>query len=137
MPEGNAFGYAYHVIIGSGVDLCEVPRIERAIARYGDRFTGRIFTPGEIAYANRKANRFERFAARFVAKEAGMKAIGTGWRGGITWHDFEVLNLPSGRPTLRFHGRAAEIAERLGVRNIALSLTHTRDQAMAVVILES
>jgi holo-[acyl-carrier protein] synthase len=137
LPEGNTFGYADVVIIGSGVDLCEVPRIEQAIARYGDRFMGRIFTPREIAYANRKANRFERFAARFAAKEAGMKAIGTGWRGGITWRDFEVLNLPSGRPTLQFHGRAAEVAERLGVRNVSLSLTHTKEQAMAVVILES
>jgi holo-[acyl-carrier protein] synthase len=125
------------MIVGSGIDLCEVPRIEQAIARYGQRFVERIFTPGEIAYANRKANRNERYAARFAAKEAGMKALGTGWTGGIAWRDFEVANLPSGRPTLRFHGKAAEIAEKLGVRNIALSLTHTREQAMAVVILES
>ena len=66
-----------------------------------------------------------------------MKALGTGWRSGITWHDFEVANLPSGRPTLRFSGRAAQVAEKLGVKNVALSLTHTREQAMAVVILES
>jgi holo-[acyl-carrier protein] synthase len=125
------------VIIGSGVDLCEVPRIEQAISRYGDRFVARIFTPLEIAYTNRKANRFERLAARFAAKEAGMKALGTGWQGGITWHDFEVANLPSGRPTLQFHGRAAEVAAQLGVRHVALSLTHTREQAIAFVILES
>jgi holo-[acyl-carrier protein] synthase len=124
------------VILGSGVDLCEVPRIEASIARYGDRFLERIFTAREIAYANRKANRFERYAARFAAKEAGMKALGTGWAGGITWHDFEVINLPSGRPTLAFHGRAAEIAAKLGVRRVALSLTHTREQALAMVILE-
>jgi holo-[acyl-carrier protein] synthase len=125
------------MIVGSGIDLCEVPRIEQAIARHGHRFVERIFTPGEIAYADRKANRSERYAARFAAKEAGMKALGTGWSGGIAWRDFEVANLPSGRPTLRFHGKAAEIAAKLGVRNIALSLTHTHDQAMAVVILES
>jgi holo-[acyl-carrier protein] synthase len=125
------------MILGSGVDLCEVPRIEQAIARHGQRFLERIFTPGEIAYADRKANRSERYAARFAAKEAGMKALGTGWTGGIAWRDFEVTNLPSGRPTLRFHGKAADIAAKLGVRNIALSLTHTREQAMAVVILES
>lgn len=124
------------MILGSGVDLCEVPRIEASIARYGNRFLERIFTAREIAYANRKANRFERFAARFAAKEAGMKALGTGWTGGITWRDFEVVNLPSGRPTLTFHGRAAEIAGKLGVRHVALSLTHTKDQAMAMVILE-
>lgn len=125
------------MIVGSGVDLCEVSRVEQAIARHGERFVARVFTPLEIAYANRKANRFERFAARFAAKEAAMKAIGTGWRGGITWQDFEVTNLPSGRPTLQFHGRAAEVAKSLGVQNIALSLTHTREQAMAIVILES
>ncbi len=125
------------MIVGSGIDLCEVPRIEQAIARHGPRFLERIFTPREIAYADRKANRAERYAARFAAKEAGMKALGTGWTGGIAWRDFEVANLPSGRPTLRFHGKAAEIAEKLGVRNIALSLTHTHAQAMAIVILES
>ena len=125
------------MILGSGVDLCEVPRIEAAIARYGSRFLERIFTAREIAYADRKANRFERYAARFAAKEAGMKALGTGWHGGIAWRDFEVVNLPSGRPTLNFHGRAAEIAAKLGVRHVALSLTHTREQALAMVILES
>ena len=125
------------MIVGSGIDLCEVPRIEEAITRYGARFLERLFTPHEIAYADRKANRFERYAARFAAKEAGMKALGTGWRGGLGWQDLEVANLPSGRPTLRLHGKAAEIAERLGVRNVSLSLTHTAAQAMAIVILEA
>ena len=124
------------MILGSGVDLCEVPRIEAAIARYGRRFLERIYTTREIAYANRKANRFERYAARFAAKEAGMKALGIGWTGGIAWCDFEVVNLPSGRPTLKFHGRAAEVAAKLGVRHVALSLTHTKEQALAMVILE-
>ena len=124
------------MILGSGVDLCEVPRIEAAVARYGSRFLERIFTAREIAYADRKANRFERYAARFAAKEAGMKALGTGWHGGIAWRDFEVVNLPSGRPTLNFHGRAAEVAAKLGVRHVALSLTHTKEQALAMVILE-
>jgi holo-[acyl-carrier protein] synthase len=123
------------VILGSGVD-CEVPRIEAAIVRYGRRFLERIFTPKEIAYADSKANRSERYAARFAAKEAGMKALGTGWRGGIAWRDFEVANLSSGRPTLQFHGRAAEIAAKLGVHHVALSITHTKEQALAMVILE-
>lgn len=105
--------------------------------RHGRRFLDRVFTEREIAYAGRKANRYERYAARFAAKEAGMKALGTGWRGGLGWRDFEVANLPSGRPTLAFHGKAAEIAAKLGVRNISLSLTHTADQAMASVILEN
>jgi holo-[acyl-carrier protein] synthase len=125
------------VIVGSGIDLCEVERIKEAIARHGRRFVERIYTPREIAYAESKANRYERFAARFAAKEAGMKALGTGWRGGVRWQDFEVTNLPSGRPTLQFHGKAAEYAQKLGVENISLSITHTSVQAMALVILEN
>jgi holo-[acyl-carrier protein] synthase len=125
------------VIVGIGTDLAEVPRIKEAIERHGQRFIDRIFTPAEIAYVERKANRFERYAARFAAKEAGMKAIGTGWRSGVRWQDFEVTNLPSGKPTLALHGVAAVVAKRLGVVNVALSLTHTAEQAMAVVILES
>ncbi|MGH9611606.1 MAG: holo-ACP synthase [Bryobacteraceae bacterium] len=123
------------MIIGTGVDLAEVDRIREAIERHGARFTERIYTPTEIAYVERKANRYERYAARFAAKEAGMKALGTGWNG-VRWRDFEVDNLPSGLPTLRFHGAAARIAEELGVRNVALSLTHTATQALAYVILE-
>jgi len=125
------------VIVGSGVDLTEVDRIRSACERWGRRFIERIFTPAEIAYAEPKANRFERYAARFAAKEAGMKAIGTGWHRGVRWRDFEVANLPSGKPTLKFHGVAATFADRLGVRNVALSMTHTRDTGMAFVILES
>jgi len=125
------------VIVGIGLDLAEVDRIRAAVERHGRRFVERIYTPAEIAYAERKANRYERYAARFAAKEAGMKAIGTGWRRGVRWHDFEVLNLPSGRPTLRFHGVAAQVAEGLGVRNTVLSLTHTADQGIAIVILEA
>ncbi len=125
------------MIVGTGVDLAEVDRIREAIERHGQRFIERIYTPAEIAYVERKANRFERYAARFAAKEAGMKAIGTGWSRGVRWRDFEVANLPSGRPTLQLHGAAAQFADRLGVRNIALSITHTAVQAMAIVILEA
>ena len=123
--------------MGIGVDIEEVARIREAVERHGRRFVDRIFSPAEIAYVERKANRYERYAARFAAKEAGMKAIGTGWRRGVRWLDFEVANLPSGRPTLRIHGAAAKIAEELGVRNIALSITHTSQQGMAIVILET
>jgi holo-[acyl-carrier protein] synthase len=111
--------------------------MREAIERHGQRILNRVFTEAEVAYSQRKANRFERFAARFAAKEAGMKALGTGWRGGLGWRDLEVKNLPSGRPTLALHGKAAEIAEKLGVRNISLSLTHTAEQAMALVIFEN
>jgi holo-[acyl-carrier protein] synthase len=124
------------MIVGTGVDLAEVGRIRDAITRYGRRFIERIYTPAEIAYVERKANRFERYAGRFAAKEAGMKAIGTGWRRGVRWQDFEVTNLPSGRPTLQLHGEAARIADQLGVKLISLSITHTAELGMAHVILE-
>jgi holo-[acyl-carrier protein] synthase len=124
------------MIVGTGVDLAEVPRIRASIERFGGRFTERVFTAAEIAYVERKANRYERYAARFAAKEAGMKAIGTGWKRGVRWQDFEVANLPSGKPTLLLHGVAAEIARRLKVRQVSLSLTHTAELAMAHVILE-
>ncbi|HXK02165.1 MAG TPA: holo-[acyl-carrier-protein] synthase [Verrucomicrobiae bacterium] len=124
------------MIVGTGVDLAEVRRIRASIERFGARFTGRVYTPAEIAYVERKANRFERYAARFAAKEAGMKAIGTGWKRGVRWQDFEVANLPTGKPTLRLHGVAAQVALRLGVKNISLAMTHTAELGMAHVILE-
>jgi holo-[acyl-carrier protein] synthase len=124
------------MIVGTGVDLAEVPRIKASIERFGEKFIHRIYTPLEIAYVERKANKFERYAARFAAKEAGMKAIGTGWRHGVTWQDFEVVNLPSGKPTLRFRGVAAEVVAQLRVRNVSLSITHTAELGMAHVILE-
>lgn len=124
------------MILGTGIDLIETARIRRAIERHGRRFLERVYTAGEIAYVERKANAAERYAARFAAKEAGMKAIGTGWRRGVRWRDFEVANLSSGKPELKLHGRAAEIARTLGVRRATLSMTHTKDSAMAFVILE-
>ncbi|SPF44687.1 Holo-(acyl-carrier-protein) synthase [Candidatus Sulfotelmatobacter kueseliae] len=125
------------MIVGTGIDIAEVPRIRQAIERFGARFLERVFTAGEIRYCDSKANRFERFAARFAAKEAAMKALGTGWNHGVRWRDCEVTRMPGGRPTLTFHGKAEEFAAKLGARNVALSLTHTAEQAIAQVILES
>ena len=125
------------MIVGIGTDLCEVNRIQESMERFGERFLSRVYTDAERAYVERKKNRYERYAARFAAKEAGMKAIGTGWSNGVRWQDFEVANLPSGRPTLRLHGRAAEWAARLGAQHVLLSLTHTQGMALAVVILEN
>ena len=124
------------MILGTGIDIAEVDRIRGAIDRHGQRFLERVYTPAEIAYVERKANRFERYAGRFAAKEAGMKAIGTGWKRGVRWRDFEVANLPSGKPTLRLHGEAARVAESLGVKAVSLSITHTAELGMAHVILE-
>jgi holo-[acyl-carrier protein] synthase len=125
------------MIVGTGIDIAEVPRIEASIARFGNRFLHRIFTEAEIRYCESKANRVERYAARFAAKEAAMKAIGTGWNHGVTWRDVEVCRQPGRRPTIAFHGKAAEFAAKLGAVHIALSLSHTREYAIAQVILES
>jgi holo-[acyl-carrier protein] synthase len=125
------------MIVGTGIDIAEVPRIAASIARFGERFLHRIFTASEIHYCDSKANRAERYAARFAAKEAAMKAIGTGWNHGVTWRDVEVSRMPGGRPTITFHGKAAEFAAKLGAKHVALSLTHTAEHAIAQVILEN
>jgi len=125
------------MIVGTGIDIAEVPRIAESIKRFGERFLHRVFTEGEIRYCDSKANRVERYAARFAAKEAAMKALGTGWSHGVRWRDIEVARQPGGRPTIKFHGKAAECAARLSTKNIALSLSHTAEQAIAQVILES
>jgi holo-[acyl-carrier protein] synthase len=124
------------MLVGTGIDLTEIHRIRKSIARFGNRFLDRIYTPHEKAYCLRKRNAAESFAARFAAKEAAAKALGTGISYGVTWLEIEVTREPSGRPGLKFHGRAAEIASRLGVTNAALSLTHTDSLAMASVALE-
>src|ERR1700683_2350182 len=125
------------MIIGTGIDIAEVPRIREAIDRFGQRFLERIYTAGEIRYCDSKANRVERYAARFAAKEAAMKALGTGWSHGVRWRDCEVARMPGGRPTIAFHGKAGEIAAKLGAKHVALSLSHTAEQAIAQVILEN
>lgn len=124
------------MIVGTGIDIAEVDRIAACIERFGGRFVERIFTPEEIRYCESKANKSERYAARFAAKEAGMKAIGTGWSHGVRWQDIEVQRLPGGRPTVVFRGRAGEFFAKLGARQAHLSLTHTKGMAMALVVLE-
>jgi holo-[acyl-carrier protein] synthase len=124
------------MIVGTGVDIAEVGRIKAAVERFGERFLKRVFTPAEVRYCMGKLNAAERLAARFAAKEAGMKAIGTGLRHGVTWQDVEVLRLPGQRPILKFSGKAAEFADRLGCKRTHLSLSHTKEQAIAYVILE-
>jgi holo-[acyl-carrier protein] synthase len=125
------------MIVGTGIDIAEVERIAESIERFGERFLRRVFTPAEIEYCESKANRAERYAARFAAKEAAMKALGTGWNHGVRWRDIEIWRAPGSRPTIRFHGKAREFAARLRATHAALSLSHTRDQAIASVILET
>ena len=124
------------MIVGSGIDLVEIARIQHSMDRYGERFLDRVYTQAEKAYCLRKRNAAESLAARFAAKEAGAKALGTGISHGVNWLEIEVVREPGGPPALRFHGRAAERAQHMGVRNAALSLTHTGALAMASVTLE-
>jgi holo-[acyl-carrier protein] synthase len=124
------------MIVGTGVDIAEVPRIQSSIERFGERFLRRVFTDSEIDYCDSKVNRAERYAVRFAAKEAALKAIGTGLRMGISWREVEVTRLPGGRPTIAFHGVASQFAAKLGMKRAHLSLSHTKEHAIAYVILE-
>jgi holo-[acyl-carrier protein] synthase len=119
-----------------GVDIAEVGRIQAAIERHGEVFLRRVYTAREREYCERFKNKFERYAGRFAAKEAAMKALGTGWARGVRWVDVEVVRQKGGRPTMALAGEAGKVAERLGVKNIALSITHTESQAFAQVIFE-
>ena len=121
-------------IIGHGVDLVDVARIAESVERHGQRFLDRVFTRAEQAYAGESKRRFEHLAARFAAKEAALKALGTGWRSGIAWTDIEVTTEPSGAPALCITGCAAEIAAERGIAAWHISLSHTEAQAMASVI---
>jgi holo-[acyl-carrier protein] synthase len=125
------------MIIGTGIDLIEIARIRQSLARFGARFRGHIYTPGEVAYCEaRKLKSDESYAARFAAKEAAAKALGTGIGRGVAWKEIEVRRLPGHAPTVALSGRAAERAAALGVRNITLSITHTAIYAMALVNME-
>jgi holo-[acyl-carrier protein] synthase len=114
-----------------GVDVVAMTRIEQAVERFGERFLKRIYTPGELAYALADAHKWEHLAARFAAKEAASKALGTGMAG-VGWKDFEVERLPSGKPTLRLSGRAAQIAEDQGLTQWSVSLAHDAEAKVAV-----
>jgi len=124
------------VIVGIGIDVAEVKRIAEVIESQGERFLRRVFTRDEVAYCEQFRNKYERFAGRFAAKEAAMKALGTGWSRGVRWVDVEVVRHRGRRPTLELKGEARKIADGLGVKNIALSITHTVEQAIAQVIFE-
>ena len=121
-------------IIGLGLDATEIHRVADMIERYGDRFIRRVFTDGEIAYCQRKRDGSSSFAARFAAKEAAMKALGTGQSQGVFWTGIEVVR-HHGPPQLRFHGGALTRFEALGATGALLTLTHSRDLAIAHVIL--
>lgn len=125
------------MVLGVGTDLIEIERVQQSLDRFGTRFMQKVFTAGEIAYCQRKKHAAESFAGRFAAKEAAAKALGTGISRGISWQEIEVKREPGERPTLHLSGRAAERARSMGIAHLHLSLTHSRDVAMAVVIAEN
>lgn len=125
------------MIVGLGMDIAEVQRVRSAIERRGQSFLRRVFTPAEIAYCEKHRNKYERYAGRFAAKEAAMKALGTGWRRGVRWQDIEVVREASGKPSLALRGIAGQIAKRLGVKHISMTITHTTKEALAQVIFEN
>jgi holo-[acyl-carrier protein] synthase len=125
------------VIVSIGIDIVEVSRVRAAIKRT-PRFLERVFTQTERDYCDaRGASSFMHYAARFAAKEAAMKALGTGWAEGISWHDAEITRTERGAPILKLHGRAHEIFLELGAARTHLSLSHTSEHAIAQVILEA
>lgn len=120
--------------ISTGIDIIEVPRVRAALTRWSDRFERRVFTADERAYCSARPKPYQSYAARFAAKEAAMKALGTGWRG-LDWKDIEVARERSGRPGIVFHGRAKAIFDRLGGGIARVSLSHTEEHAVAHVVL--
>lgn len=124
------------MIVGVGTDLVQVRRVDELLERKGERALRRLFTAAEVERCRGGRSPRESFAARFAAKEAFFKALGTGWGRGGAWTEVEVVSAPSGAPSLRLHGAAAALAEAAGVRRVHLSLTHTDDLAGAYVVLE-
>ena len=124
------------MIIAIGIDIIEIARVEEVFSRQGERFRKRVFTEAEVNYCERRASRMSSYAARFAAKEAAMKALGTGWSDGVRWRDIEVVRGEKGAPAMHLHGRALERLHEIGARRAHLSLTHSEQIAMAQVILE-
>jgi holo-[acyl-carrier protein] synthase len=142
-PARGGFGFraARHAgsisamnVVAHGIDLVDCQRLAEVVARHGQRFLDRVFTPGELAYCLRRKRQIEHLAGRFAAKEAVLKVLGTGWRGGINWTDVEVLNDPAGRPYVVLTGRCRQIADQLGLASILVSISHVETHAMASAI---
>ena len=121
-------------IVAHGIDLVDCPRIEQMIQRHGERFIKRVFTATEQAYARKNKNEVEKLAGRFAAKEAILKLIGTGWRGKIAWTDIEIINNAAGQPEVTLGGEVRKIADKLGIKHIGVSITHTANFAIASAV---
>ena len=121
-------------IVAHGIDLVDCPRIEGMVREHGERFVNRVFTAAEQAYAAANKDRIEKLAGRFAAKEAVLKLMGTGWRGKIAWTDIEVVNNKAGQPEVNLCGEVKKIAERLGIKHVSVSITHTANFAIASAV---
>jgi holo-[acyl-carrier protein] synthase len=121
-------------IVAHGIDLVDCPRIEQMIQRHGERFIKRVFTAAEQAYAEKNKNEVEKLAGRFAAKEAVLKLVGTGWRGKIAWTDIEIINNAAGQPEVTLGGEVRKIADKLGIKHISVSITHTANFAIASAV---
>ena len=121
-------------VIGIGTDITECLRIARMIERHGELFLGRVYTPEEIRYCQSRKQATQHFAGRWAAKEAVLKALGTGWVRGISWRDIEVLNAPGGKPLVTLRGGARKIAHKLGIAEMLVSISHCRTHATACVL---
>ena len=121
-------------IVAHGIDLVDCPRIEDMIKRHGERFIRRVFTAAEQAYAEANKNEIEKLAGRFAAKEAILKLMGTGWRGKIAWTDVEIINNSTGQPEVTLDGEVKKIADKLGIKHISVSITHTANFAIASAV---
>src|ERR1700691_6717768 len=131
MHSNARFGSEAHVIVGLGLDIAEIDRIEAALTRHGAPILERLYTPAEVAYCESFRGKFERYAGRFAAKEAAMKALGTGWRFGVRWRDIEVMREPTGKPSLRLDGVAGGIAQQPGGEKTTPFLTPPAATALA------
>jgi len=123
------------MIVGTGVDIVEVSRIKNAAIKWKENFLKRIFTERELKYSNERTTLYQHLAARFAAKEAVLKALGNGWTNRVEWRDIEVWNDSSGKPNVRLSGEVEKVGRKLGVKDIIISMSHTRTYAIANVIL--
>lgn len=123
------------MVYGIGIDIVKVDRIKRAILKSGQRFVGRIFTEKEISYCEKRKSMYQHYAARFAAKEAVFKAIGTGWRKGVSWNEIEVENDSSGKPHINIYGKTKEMAEKIGGKRFLITITHSDEYAITKVIM--
>lgn len=124
------------MIVGIGVDIVEIERLRAVLERQKDRFLRRVFTPGEQEYCSKHRDPVPHYAVRFAAKESLFKALGTGWSGGVSWQNVEILRKGGGAPTVSLSGAAGDAARRLGAKNIHVSLSHSDQNAVAVIVLE-